>query len=146
MKQKIGVSVLYEKGTGEEVLDAIFAGLEEEGVPFFHMEGTGCDACELGRYAAALSLLDVGIGVEKQGGSAICHIKLARGSPYLFEPVNGRTAGQNAARLVKGMPFKSRKEDEENEWTDIGHSKRNDRACRARGASDRCPDGHFGSG
>lgn len=109
MKSKIGIPVLSEKGTGEKVLNDIFAGLEEEGVPFFHIEGTGCDVWELGRHAATLSPLDVGIGVGKDGGSAICHIKLARGSPYLFEPANGRTAGQNAARLVKGMPFKKGK-------------------------------------
>lgn len=104
MKQRVHVYVLYEKGMKSKGLREICAGLEEEGVPFSCIEQEKSDVFELGRQAALLSPLEIGIGVSANGDCAICHEKLA--NPYVREQVsNGRMAGRHAARLVKGLPL-----------------------------------------
>ncbi|HYZ57909.1 MAG TPA: glycerol dehydratase reactivase beta/small subunit family protein [Streptosporangiaceae bacterium] len=87
-------------------LRQIGAGLEEEGVPFRVEEGGG-SAAELAYAAAQASDLDVGIGIGAAGDVCVHQSKLPRGSPALSgPPETARTMGHNAARLVKGIPFK----------------------------------------
>ena len=84
----------------------IAAGLEEEGVPFRVEEGGG-SATELAYAAAQASDLDVGVGVGAAGDVCVHQAKLPPGSPALSGPPEAaRTMGHNAARLVKGIPFK----------------------------------------
>lgn len=87
-------------------------GMEEEGVPCFieaHEEKT---ALELGYKAAESSSLDVGIGIGEDETVILHYAKLKREEPLFQINLCGdkarlRALGANAARLVKGVPFKS---------------------------------------
>jgi hypothetical protein len=106
MKEKVYVPVLYSEGVEVQILQEICAGLEEEGVPFFCIAAAGEGAVQLGRQAAFMSPLQVGIGVDVTGTYVIHHEKLTHRSPYIIERRgNERVVGQNAARLVKGLPL-----------------------------------------
>ncbi|MED0678088.1 glycerol dehydratase reactivase beta/small subunit family protein [Aneurinibacillus thermoaerophilus] len=108
MKQQVYIPVLYKQGIKKRMLAEVCTGLEEEGVPFLCLCVAEAEekAEKLGRRAALMSPLQVGIGVDADGGCAICHEKLAQHPSYITTPPgNGRIAGQNAARLVKGLPL-----------------------------------------
>jgi hypothetical protein len=107
MKRNVYISVFYQQGIESTVLRDICAGFEEEGVPFSCTEESEkTNAIELGKRAASLSALEVGIGVGIDHTYVICHEKLGGSEPYLISyEANGRMIGQNAARLVKGLPL-----------------------------------------
>lgn len=96
-------------GPGQrDCLREIGAGMEEEGVPY--RTETACEggARELAFAAALASGLDVGVGVDADGNVCVHHAKLPPGAPALAGPASsGRVMGQNAARLVTGIPFKN---------------------------------------
>ncbi|KKB34520.1 glycerol dehydratase reactivase beta/small subunit family protein [Bacillus thermotolerans] len=90
-------------------------GIEEEGVPIFLQEGRQNTALELGYQAALDSSLGVGIGVDER--LVLHYSKLKKDRPLFQidqrEGTKQRILGANAARLVKGIPFKAFDENEE---------------------------------
>lgn len=86
-------------------------GIEEEGIPFELQEKQVHPALELGYQAALDSQLGVGIGIGNDGQMILHYTKLKKDEP-LFQIEQENTykhgvLGANAARLVKGIPFKS---------------------------------------
>jgi Dehydratase medium subunit len=123
------VVIRYQSHPGvHEELREIHAGLEEEGVHFRTEEravwteerpGRGGErdrrgedgAVELAYAAACASTLAVGVGLDTSGTVCLHHAKLAPSSPLLVlhnhvTRTTLRWIGHNAARVVKGMPFK----------------------------------------
>jgi hypothetical protein len=94
------------------LIQAICHGIEEEGIPY-DVETDQELYCEkLGYKAALQSRLDVGIGIGADGAVALHYSKLEEERPLLvkraFENLESLKAmGSNAARLVKGIPFKN---------------------------------------
>lgn len=86
-------------------------GIEEEGIPFNLQVKQVHPAVELGYQAAFDSRLGVGIGIGDDGQIILHYTKLRKDEP-LFQIKQDNTykqgvLGANAARLVKGIPFKS---------------------------------------
>ncbi|HEX8780808.1 MAG TPA: glycerol dehydratase reactivase beta/small subunit family protein [Nocardioides sp.] len=89
-------------------LREIGAGLEEEGVPCRTETAAEGSAPELAFAAALASALDVGVGVDAEGSVCVHHAKLPPDAPALAGPASSaRAMGQNAARLVTGIPLKN---------------------------------------
>lgn len=87
-------------------------GMEEEGVPGSIKVMEEDNGISLGYEAALQSSLEVGIGVGKDGKMVLHYSKLPPTEPLFIlddESNTGvlRSLGTNAARLVKGVPFKS---------------------------------------
>lgn len=112
MKERVAVFVCFNNTISDQkVLDFITYGIEEEGIPF-HLEASeNKDFKELATIASRESQLDVGIGLDSNGNMCLHHAMLPE-SFYLFEEnhsnnrIKLRNIGVNAARLVKGIPFK----------------------------------------
>ncbi len=95
----------------DRLVKALCSGIEEEMIPYALLEAAGGQARELAFSAAEASRLEVGLGITPQA-TALGYAKLPPGQP-LFALEHGqyteeelRTLGANAARLVKGIPFK----------------------------------------
>jgi hypothetical protein len=90
---------------------ALLNGIEEEGIPFFTKEKQETSALESSYQAALDSNLGVGIGIGGDGHIILHYTKLCKEEPLfttnLPEWDKQRVLGANAARLVKGIPFKS---------------------------------------
>lgn len=88
-------------------LKEVCAGLEEESVPYLiQFENEWKDSVDLAAEASANSPLQIGIGIDQYENVCVHHQKLARETPYLMGNLKeGREAGKNAARLVKGLPL-----------------------------------------
>ncbi|KKM11460.1 hypothetical protein SY88_08570 [Clostridiales bacterium PH28_bin88] len=106
------VVVSYHKSMGgSRILREVALGMEEEGIPCRLMEGEG-DADLLGRQAAEQSPLKVGVGLDREGTIVLHHQRLHLRFPLfrlqaeVGSPERVRGLGANAARLVKGIPFK----------------------------------------
>lgn len=106
----------------EAKLRELQAGMEEEGVPYTIQEGTASDAVMLGYQGAQLSPLGVGIGID---AASLCihYQKLPEDQPLFMLDGQGtlaewRNFGYNAARLVKGLPFKQIARQEESAAAD----------------------------
>ncbi len=87
------------------------AGLEEEGVPYTLLNGKNHEAVGLAWEGANASRLGVGLGVCARG-LCIHYHKLAEYEPlFILDGLGNekewRRFGANAARLVKGLPFKT---------------------------------------
>ncbi|RBM22707.1 hypothetical protein DI005_06100 [Prauserella sp. PE36] len=96
-------------GHAARVLRDLRAGLEEEGVPVRVEHGPPGDAVTLAFGAAQASSLDVGIGVGAGGEVCVHHAKRPPDSPALTGTAHqARLFGHNAARLVIGIPVKTR--------------------------------------
>lgn len=94
----------------EAKLREIQAGVEEEGVPCSLVSSVAADAVHLAYKGAHASPLGVGIGI---GPDSLCvhYQKLPENQPLFVLTGEGsqamwRNFGYNAARLVKGLPFK----------------------------------------
>jgi len=93
------------------IYDQLLWGIEEEGIPY-HMESKPLEnTIELGYKAAEDSRLDVGIGIGKNGNIVVHYQKLSKEEPLFrlnmkYGYKNLRKLGANAARLIKGIPFK----------------------------------------
>ncbi|VBB05300.1 diol/glycerol dehydratase/dehydratase reactivating factor [Lucifera butyrica] len=105
------VMIYIEQQAGqEEKVREIEAGLEEEGIPYLLVTGCGSHAAELAYQGAAASPLGVGIGIHRE--SLCIHYHRLPPEEPLFRldgsarPEDWRRVGYNAARLVKGTPFK----------------------------------------
>ena len=102
------IKVNYHDFPGvESFLKQIRAGLEEQAVPF---EVAACNEEKgpPGYLASVESPLRVGIGVEAGKKIALFHAQ-AGDSPLVFmndaDETDARSMGENAGRLVKGMPL-----------------------------------------
>ncbi len=90
-------------------LKPMLFGIEEEQIPFQLETLPQASAVERAYQAATSSRLSVGIAFDEQ--HIIVHYKnLLPDQPLFDEPINSaemiRRVGANAARLVKGVPFK----------------------------------------
>lgn len=88
-------------------------GLEEEGIPFNCQEKKGFSSvASLAFGAAEASTLGVGLGMDEKKNIALHYHRLEPHSPLFtltganYTASLGRIMGSNAARLVKGNPFK----------------------------------------
>jgi hypothetical protein len=103
-------------GTAPEDIRQVQLGLEEEGVPGQHRTGQEASAVSLAWEAAALSPLGTGIGIGRDG-MALHYNRLNREQPLFFVPASqmeegeSRRLGTNAARLVKGIPFRTKNQE-----------------------------------
>ncbi|WP_425060122.1 hypothetical protein SCACP_07700 [Sporomusa carbonis] len=90
------------------------AGMEEEGIPYSLLNGDRNDAVALAYQGAQASPLGVGVGISP-AGMCIHYHKLPALQPLFTLTGEGTAAdwrqfGYNAARLVKGLPFKDKPE------------------------------------
>ncbi len=94
----------------EQKIREVQAGMEEEGIPWVVVQSNEADAVALAYQGASASKLSVGLGIGPNG-LCVHYSKLPERQP-LFELTGSGTAGKwrqfgyNAARLVKGIPFK----------------------------------------
>lgn len=91
------------------ILKEILAGIEEEGVLYEVSERTPNSSEELALEASAISALGVGIGIFYE--SVCVQVRNMPPENMLFKGClkngqNIRNIGTNAARYVKGIPFK----------------------------------------
>ena len=108
---KPSIIICTSQHTGLEAkLRELKAGMEEEGVPCSLLSDSSADAISLAYKGAQASLLGVGVGI---GSAALCihYQKLPEDQPLFVLQGEGtltewRYFGYNAARLVKGLPFK----------------------------------------
>ncbi|MDR3589828.1 MAG: glycerol dehydratase reactivase beta/small subunit family protein [Negativicutes bacterium] len=105
------IMIYVSPHSGQEAkLREVQAGIEEEGIPWDRGNGEG-DAALLAYRGAEESQLETGIGIAAAGMSLHCR-KLPRDKPLFSltageDPAAWRHLGCNAARLVKGIPFKA---------------------------------------
>jgi Dehydratase medium subunit len=109
--ERPAVLVHRQPGAPPAVLREVCAGVEEEGVPTELVQvADGGDATALAHAAAQESRLDVGIGLDAAGATAVHHGKLPERSPAATTgpsaaAADHRRAGRIAARVVKGLPL-----------------------------------------
>jgi hypothetical protein len=100
---------VYGNKYGESFIKEVLAGIEEEGVLCEVMITSEESAENLAFEAASASILEVGIGIDKE---LVCVTlaKLPAGESLLKyrteEKQNLRLSGSNAARIVKGTSLK----------------------------------------
>lgn len=90
-------------------VEEMLLGIEEEQVPCEVSEASTPDPLQLAHDAALASPLGVGIGVAL-GYVVVTTETLPKEQPYIarrLEPGRSRTAGTNAARLVKRVPMRT---------------------------------------
>ncbi|MHC1681531.1 MAG: glycerol dehydratase reactivase beta/small subunit family protein [Clostridiaceae bacterium] len=92
-------------------LNSILLGIEEEGLPFEVRKSDFNSAVSLAYNAALDSRVDVGIGIDQNENVVLHYTKLKKDSPLFTCCLKSgekrlRSIGANAARLVKGIPFK----------------------------------------
>ena len=117
IKPCIVVCVYSQSGCAQKVRE-VQAGMEEEGIPCSIMQSNETDAVVLAYQAACTSKLGVGVGIGPDSLS-IQYDKLPAQEPLFLlgaagTPTDWRTFGYNAARLVKGIPFKNQSEEKIN--------------------------------
>jgi hypothetical protein len=107
------VLIYLDKRASAEDIQYIFYGLEEEKIPFTLEQKDFSTATEAAYIAANTSSLNVGIGYVNNE-VALHYKNLAPETPYqsiqrvvTCPPLILKNFGGNAARLVKGVPFKS---------------------------------------
>lgn len=102
--------VISAPGDSMAAWNDVLLGIEEEGIPFVLQTQTGRDITHCAWQAAQQSPLLVGIACDTQ--SLVVHYKNLPASAPLFtltyrqNALDRRKAGNNAARLVKGVPFR----------------------------------------
>lgn len=103
-----------EQFGGENILDQICHGIEEEGIPYEVKVVNGRDHIAMAYEACQTSRLGVGIGIT-ESYIALHYEKLEAESPLFCISTHEdmekiRSMGTNGARLVKRMPFKNLRE------------------------------------
>lgn len=96
------------------MLREVVAGIEEEGVPY-SLSDSPVDvvgAVALAYFAARLSRLEVGVGIDDDGRVCIHQVKRPAADPVAVSAVPGdlstaRRLGHNAACVVVGVPLKA---------------------------------------
>lgn len=114
IKPCIVIYVCSHPGAMEKIRE-VQAGMEEEGIPWSILQSNETDFTKLAYEAASSSKLGVGVGIGVDGLS-IQHEKLPANQPLFSlaaagKPADWRRFGYNAARLVKGIPFKNESEE-----------------------------------
>lgn len=102
--------LIYFSFDDEQAIKEICAGIEEEGVPFEVVKlDENLGAFELSKLAANTSVLEVGIGVDKEKVCIYC-TALKTDTPLVEAELKDkkvlRIIGSNSARYVKKVPFK----------------------------------------
>ncbi len=113
IKPSIVICVADHDGCERKIRE-VQAGIEEEGVPYTRRPGENSDAVRLAWQGANVSGLGTGLGISPDGVCIHYH-KLAADAPLFTADDTGnpelwRQFGYNAARLVKGLPFKTSQE------------------------------------
>jgi propanediol dehydratase-reactivating factor small subunit len=109
--ERPAVLVHRQRGAPPEVLREVCAGVEEEGVPAEVVDAPdGPTATALAHAAAQASRLEVGIGVDAAGATAVHHGKLPADRPAATGAADATAAdrrriGRTAARVVKNLPL-----------------------------------------
>jgi len=109
-KETLSIVVCHEDNElAQELAEYARRGIEEESMPALLLPATG-NSLELSRMACELSLLAVGIGIDKQGSISLTHFQMPADKPVLQLPSGSdtrkaRLMGGNAARLYKRIPF-----------------------------------------
>lgn len=109
MKSKSPVIVVFVTKEGECFLKQVLAGIEEEGVPYEVEREQYGTSSELATGAAFQSLLETGIGIDEEFASiTICKLprNKALQSYRCLDNDKLRLVGNNAARIIKGIPLK----------------------------------------
>lgn len=102
--------VISAIGDSLSVWNEVLLGIEEEGIPFIIRPQADSDVTHSAWQAARQSPLLVGIACDKE--TLVVHYKNLPASAPLFtltyrqNSLDRRSAGNNAARLVKGIPFR----------------------------------------
>ena len=104
------VIVVRHGGAPAVAVREVRAGAEEEGVPTRVEEMASGPAGALAHAAAVASPLEVGVGIDANGGVAVHHATLPPHTPALAVAADGgppqwRRAGAVAARIVTGLPI-----------------------------------------
>lgn len=116
-KPHIAIAVMNDQ-ENSSIVKEVIAGLEEENVPWEIKPLKDDNAIALAYKCAHESPLEVGVAVGKDG-SVVIHVKRIQKETPLFyltkdegERKLWRLYGSNAARIVKGIPFKDITESE----------------------------------
>nr|AAP48664.1 PduH [uncultured bacterium] len=102
--------VIFTLGDCTSLWNDVLLGIEEEGIPFVIRESHSTDTIHSAWLAACQSPLLVGIGCNQE--QLVVHYKNLPTSAPLFtltyqqDSHARRSIGNNAARLVKGIPFR----------------------------------------
>ena len=102
--------VIFTTAGCADVWSDVLLGIEEEGIPFVIRETHSTDIIHNAWLAACQSPLLVGIGCDQE--KLVVHYKNLPTSAPLFTLMyqqnshDRRSIGNNAARLVKGIPFR----------------------------------------
>ena len=102
--------VIFTTGDYADTWNDVLLGIEEEGIPFVIQENHSADVIHNAWLAACQSPLLVGIGCSRE--KLVVHYKNLPASAPLFTLMYQqdnharRSIGNNAARLVKGIPFR----------------------------------------
>ena len=111
MRQDIPSIKISVSGKNFEYIKEIAYGIEEEGIPYEITEENFYNIKEKAFEISQASRLSVGIAVDKE--EAVIHFsKLRIDKPLFILSLDGlekeklRIYGSNAARLIKGIPFK----------------------------------------
>lgn len=105
------VICVNEKMTAQEKIKEITYGIEEEGIPWIIRYSDESRLEDLAHLASKDSQLDVGIGVDESAFAGLYHDKLPEGHLLFRQKLSytleeARSLGVNAARMVKGIPFR----------------------------------------
>ncbi|HEB1083019.1 TPA: glycerol dehydratase reactivase beta/small subunit family protein [Escherichia albertii] len=109
-KDHAPVIVVTEIGNCINTWNEVLLGIEEEGIPFHIQQIPSGEVIDSARQAARQSPLLVGIACDRE--KLIVHYKNLPTSAPLFTLMYQqdnharRSIGNNAARLVKGIPFR----------------------------------------
>ncbi len=104
----VEIVLCFDENVDVNIVHQIAYGIEEEGLPYKLIKG--CNRYRDNAHKAANeSALDVGIGIDCKK-VAVRH-RCYEASLYLFDTSieaikNLKSYGANAARLIKGIPFK----------------------------------------
>ncbi|AOT72713.1 glycerol dehydratase reactivase beta/small subunit family protein [Geosporobacter ferrireducens] len=112
-KEKPSIYVYYSSCIDDlSAFHHLIWGIEEEGLPYRMMPQPENTSLKLSYMAAESSSLSVGLGIGSDGLIILHYGKLPFEMPLFQIPHTSsvsvmRAVGANAARLVKGIPFKS---------------------------------------
>jgi hypothetical protein len=115
-KEKPHIKIYRTHEAPAEVCREVELGLEEEGIPgVLSTVDARANAVELAFSAAQASPLGSGIGIASDG-LAVHYSRLPQEKPLFYvaradcDLAEARRLGANAARLVKGVPFKEKED------------------------------------
>jgi hypothetical protein len=113
MKNNKPVIKIYYSSEIKDIskINPILWGIEEEGVPYNIEYADETDGVCLAYMAAKASALNTGLGIGADGTVVLHYDKLDENHPLfrsniLHNKLHLKIIGENAARLVKGLPFK----------------------------------------